>query len=142
MSLLPGQFGEGGFLLLVVDLLERSAWVGEVVAEGGELFGFLLLLLLDVLLRVVDDEELLLGPHLAADVAAVEGAVPLLLVLLGLELHVDVESLLVLLDGEHDEDVGLGVVVHVLNFVQFDALEVVALLGGVEDTQLVWFEHH
>jgi hypothetical protein len=84
------------------------------------LLGLFLLLLLHIFLRILKQEKFLLGLHLAADVAAIKCSIPLLLILLGVESQVDVEPFLILLDGEDDEDVGLCVVVHVLDLVHLD----------------------
>jgi hypothetical protein len=58
--------------------------------------------------------------HLASDVTAIQRAIPLLLVLLRMEFQVYVEPFLIFLDGEDDEDVGLCVVVHVLDLMHLD----------------------
>lgn len=101
----------------MVDAVDWSFFVRDIVVERGEFLGFLFLLLLDVLLGIVNDEKLLLGAHLASNVAAIQCAIPLFLIFFRLKLHVDVEPFLVLLYGEHDEYVWLGVVIHVLDFV-------------------------
>ena len=122
--------------------MQRRALNIEIVVERCEFLGLLLFLLLDILFRVVNDEKLVLGLHLAADEAAVECAVPLLLVLFRLKLHIDVEPFLILLYGEHDEDIGLRVIIYILNLMQFDALEALGCNRRLKDAQLVGFEHH
>lgn len=102
------------------DFSEGLGALWHVVAESGLFFGFLFLAFLHVFLGILQKEELFLGFHLAADVAAIQRAVPLLLVFLRIELQVDVEPFLIFLDGEDDEDIGLRVVVHILDLVHLD----------------------
>lgn len=82
--------------------------------------GLLFFPLLHILLGIFKKEEFLLSLHFSADVAAIQGSIPLLLVLLRIKSEVDVEPFLILLDGQDDEDVWLGVVVDILYLMHLD----------------------
>ena len=65
------------------------------------LFVLFFLLLYHILLRILNQKELFLSLHFAANIAAVERPVPFFLILLGVKLHIDVGPLLVFLHSEH-----------------------------------------
>ena len=97
------------------DASEGIPFASRLIVEGILFLVFFLFLFDNVFLGVFDKEELLLGLHLAPNIAAVEGPVPLLLVLFRVELHVNVKAFFVLLHCQHQKHVRLRVVVHVFN---------------------------
>lgn len=103
------------------DLVNDS----KVVIEIIELILFFMLLLLffhNILDGELDFEKFLFFCHFAAHETTVKGAVPLVLVFLGWEFEVQLlfGFGFVFIDGECDEDVGMGVVFHVLDFGHLD----------------------
>lgn len=128
------------FLLLIVNLINWTLLLHNVIVEWSLVLGLLFFFLLDIFFRVINNEKFLLGFHFAADEAAIESSIPFLLIFLWLKLHVDVKSLLIFLDSKHYKNVRLSVVVHILDFMQFDWFIALSLLNWVIQSELIRFE--
>ncbi len=89
----------------------------DIVVESCLLLRLLLLFFLYILFRVFDQEKLFFCFHLAANVAAIEGTIPLSLVFFRLKLQIDIESFLILLYRKHHKDMGLSMVIYIFDFV-------------------------
>lgn len=139
-AIFPRYFWKCKFLLLVINLIDWTFLLHNFIIEWSLVLNLLFFFLLDIFFRIINDEKFLLGFHFAADEAAVESSIPFLLIFLWLKLHVDVKPLLIFLDGKHYKNVRLSVVVHILDFMQFDWFIALSLLNWVIQSELIWFQ--
>lgn len=123
--------------LLVEYLIDWPFFVFNIVIKSSHFLGLLLFLLFHVFFREFYQEKLFLCLHFSSDEAAIKGSIPFLLVLFGVKPHVNVEPLLILLNGKDNEDVRLCVVVNILNLMQLYGLWSSSCCLRVVDAQLV-----